>query len=103
MQIFSIIMPIPFSSIVAPASDVLIRTVGEESVVLNLQTEQYLGLDDLSTRIWQLLTAGGPIQSAYETLLTEYEVDPEQLRRDLEDFLQELLQLQLVELKNTGQ
>ena len=103
MQTFSIIMPIPFSSIVAAASDVLIRTVGEESVVLNLQTEHYLGLDDVSTRIWQLLTAGGSIQSAYETLLTEYEVDPEQLRRDLDDFVQELLQLQLVELKNTGQ
>ncbi len=96
-------MPIPFSSIVAAASDVLIRTVGEESVVLNLQTEQYLGLDDVSTRIWQHLTAGGSIQSAYETLLTEYAVDPEQLRKDLDDFVQELLQLQLVELKNTEQ
>ncbi len=96
-------MPIPFSSIVAAASDVLIRTVGEESVVLNLQTEHYLGLDDVSTRIWQLLTVGGSIQSAYETLLTEYEVDPERLRGDLDDFVQELLQLQLVELKNTEQ
>src|SRR5258706_7790880 len=102
LQIVSTTMPIQFSSIVAPAPDVLIRTVGEESVVLNLQTEQYLGLDDVSTRIWQLLTAGGSIQSTYETLLTGYEVDPEQLRRDLDDFVRELLQLQLVELKNTG-
>ena len=103
MQTFSIIMPIPFSSVVTAAADVLIRTVGDESVVLNLQTEHYLGLDDVSTRIWQLLTAGGSIQSAYETLLTEYEVEPEQLRRDLDDFIQELLQLQLVEVKNTEQ
>lgn len=103
LQIFSTTMPIQFSSIVAVASDVLIRTVGEESVVLNLQTEHYLGLDDVSTRIWQLLTAGGSIQSAYDTLLTEFEVDPEQLRRDLEDFVEELLQLQLVEIKNPEQ
>ena len=93
-------MPTPFDSVVSVAPDVLIRSVGEESVVLNLQTEHYLGLDDISTRIWHLLTGGNSIQSAYQAVLAEYDVDPEQLRQDLDDFVQELLQLGLIEIKN---
>ncbi len=75
----------------------MVRHVGEESVLLDLKTEQYLGLDDVSSRTWQVLTAGGTIQSAYETLVAEYDVDPERLRSDLEAFVQELLQMGLVQ------
>jgi hypothetical protein len=75
----------------------MLRQVGEESVLLNLKTEQYLGLDDVSSRAWRALTEGASIQAAYEALLAEYDVEPEQLRRDLEDFVQELIQLSLVQ------
>lgn len=75
----------------------MVRKVGEESVLLDLKTERYLGLDDVSARFWDLLTSGGSIQSAYETLLAEFEVDPERLRNDLDDFVQELVQFGLVE------
>lgn len=78
----------------------MIRQVGDESVLLDLKTERYLGLDDISSRIWQLLTGGGSIESAYETLLEEFDVDPERLRSDLEDFVRELLHMGLVQLEN---
>jgi hypothetical protein len=75
----------------------MVRKVGEESVLLDLKTERYLGLDDVSARFWDLLTSGGSIQAAYETLLNEFEVDPERLRKDVDDFVQELSVLGLVE------
>jgi hypothetical protein len=75
----------------------MVRKVGEESVLLDLKTERYLGLDDVSARFWDLLTSGGSIQLAYETLLNEFEVDPERLRKDVDDFVQELSELGLVE------
>ena len=75
----------------------MVRKVGEESVLLDLKTERYLGLDDVSARFWDLLTSGGSIQSAYETLLNEFEVDPDRLRKDVDDFVQELGELGLVE------
>ena len=77
----------------------MVRLVGDEAVLLDLKTERYLGLDNVSARIWQVLTEGGSVQSAYETLLAEFDVDPERLRTDLEEFVQELLQLGLVEPK----
>ena len=75
----------------------MVRQVGDEAVLLNLKTEQYLGLDDVSSRIWQVLTAGGTVQAAYDTLLAEFDVDSERLRTDLEEFVEELLQFGLVE------
>lgn len=90
-------MVLAFDSIISISPDVMVRKVGEESVLLDLKTERYLGLDDVSARFWDLLTSGGSIQSAYETLLAEFEVDPERLRNDLDDFVQELVQSGLVQ------
>jgi len=90
-------MAIAFDSTISISPDVMVRKVGEESVLLDLKTERYLGLDDVSARFWDLLTSGESIQSAYDTLLAEFEVDPERLRNDLDDFVQELRQLGLVE------
>ena len=90
-------MTLPFDSIISISPDVMVRKVGEESVLLDLKTERYLGLDDVSARFWDLLTSGEPIQSAYGKLLEEFEVAPERLRKDLDAFLQELIQFGLIE------
>lgn len=90
-------MSIPFESQISASADVMVRQIGDESVLLDLKTEQYFGLDDVSSRMWHLLTANGSVQSTYETLLAEYQVDPEQLRKDIENFVQELLQMGLIQ------
>jgi hypothetical protein len=87
-----------FSMRVSAAPDVMFRTVGDESVLLHLRSETYLGLDPVGTRMWSLLTASESIQTAYETLLAEYEVDDQQLRRDLEVFLGKLINNDLVQV-----
>lgn len=92
-------MSIAFDSNISASPDVMVRKVGEESVLLDLKTERYLGLDDVSARFWEVLTTGESIQSAYQTLLAEFDVDPERLSQDLDDFVQELLQLGLVQLE----
>jgi hypothetical protein len=72
---------------VSVAAEVLIRAVSDESVLLNITSKRYLGLDAVGTRIWNCLTTSDSIQNAYETLLSEYEVDPEVLKNDLDQFI----------------
>jgi hypothetical protein len=81
---------------VAVAPDVMFRAVGEEAVLLQLKSETYLGLDPVGARMWTLLTESESIESAYQALLGEYEVDGRQLRRDLEDFINKLVENELV-------
>ena len=39
---------------------------------LNLETECYYGLDEIGTRMWQMVTAAPTIEIAYEQLLSEF-------------------------------
>ncbi len=95
-------MSFSFSTGVAAAPEVMFQTVGEESVLLNLKTSLYLGLDPVGTRMWTVLTDAKSIQAAYDLLLTEYEVRPEQLRKDLEEFLDQLSEQGLIAVKSDG-
>ena len=79
---------------------VLIRELEGESVILNLNSESYFGLDDVGTRMWSALTNSPSIQAAYDNLLAEYDVEPEKLSRDLDSLIEQLVSLGLLERIN---
>jgi hypothetical protein len=81
----------------APAH-VLVRYLDKESVLLNLETEKYFGLDQTGTRMWQLITASPCIDSAYQELLAEFDVEPELLRANLTDLLSRLVESGLLQV-----
>jgi Coenzyme PQQ synthesis protein D (PqqD) len=89
---------VSFTDRAAVPAHVLVRILDRESVLLNLETEQYFGLDETGTRMWQLVTASPNIDSAYQELLAEYEVDPELLRYNLMELLSRLLDCGLLQV-----
>jgi len=76
-------MTISFSDRVTVPDDVLISNLQDESVILNLDSERYYGLDDVGTRFLSVLTTSHSIEAAYDRLRNEYDVDPQVLRQDL--------------------
>ena len=91
-------MAIPFSTRVSIPPDVLVSSLAGESVLLNLKSEKYFGLDEVGTRMWGALTSSDSIQDAYETLLAEYDVEAERLRHDLNDLIEKLVEQDLIEV-----
>ena len=91
-------MSISFSDRVKIPDDVLISKLQEESVILNLDSERYYGLDDVGTRILSVLTTSDSIEAAYETLLNEYEVDGQVLRQDLIELIENLSKQGLIKV-----
>ncbi len=79
-------------------SHVLVRFLDRESVLLNIETERYFGLDETGTRMWQLATAASKIEIAFQQLLDEYDVDLELLRANLTDLLSQLVENGLLEV-----
>jgi hypothetical protein len=79
--------------------DVISQEVSGETVLLDLESENYFGLDEVGTRIWQLLSETSDLQAVYRTLLDEYEVEEERLQTDLEALLTEIATLGLVTLE----
>ena len=80
--------------------EVLISNLQEESVILNLNSERYFGLDDVGTRMFSVLTSSDSIEAAYESLAREYDVDRQELRQDLIALVENLLQQGLVAIEH---
>ena len=79
--------------------EVISQEVSGETVLLDLESENYFGLDEVGTRIWQLIKETSDLQAIYKTLLEEYEVEEERLQTDLELLLGEISTLGLVSMQ----
>jgi len=74
----------------AVAPDVVFRELDGEAVILNLESGIYFGLDQVGTRIWQLIQEHGSLQKVFETMCDEYDVGSDTLERDLLQLVDEL-------------
>jgi len=75
---------------------VMYNRVGEEVVLLDLDSGTYFGLDAVGSRGWELLASDATIGEAIETMLGEYEVGADQLERDVMKLVGELEEKQLI-------
>src|SRR5262245_42941271 len=91
-------MTFSFDQKLLVTQDTLINVLEGESVLLNLKSENYFGLDPVGTRMWTLLTTSDSIQSAYEALLDEYDVGADKLRLDMQGLIEELIANGLMEV-----
>jgi Coenzyme PQQ synthesis protein D (PqqD) len=79
---------------------VLFRDLGGEAVVLDLESGCYYGLDEVGTRIWNLLGSHGDMGRIEAALLAEYDVDREQLAGDLTEFVRSLAEQGLLAVQD---
>jgi len=77
---------------------VLVRFMDRESVLLNLETERYFGLDETGTRMWQVVTSAQSVEAALQQLLEEYDAQPEVLRSNLTELVGRLVENGLLTL-----
>ncbi|MEP5567624.1 MAG: PqqD family protein [Halioglobus sp.] len=87
------------NQVVTLSPDVISQEVSGETVLLDLNSENYFGLDEVGTRIWQLIESSGNLQEIYDTMLNEYEVDADQLLEDMEQLVVDIEKAGLVSLK----
>ena len=85
------------SVIICP--EVIYQSVGDEIILLHLATEQYVGLNEVGARVWQLLQEEQELPKLFDALLGEYDVDSDQLASDLSELLGRMLEEQLITLK----
>ena len=78
---------------------VFAQEVDGEMVLLDMESENYFGLDEVGTAIWQAMQEKETLQEVLEALLEQYDVEAEILERDLSDFVTKLLESGLVEVR----
>lgn len=66
------------------------QKIGEESVILNLDNGQYYGLDEIGSRMLDLIEEHGDADAVVNVLINEYDAEANQLTEDLQELLCEL-------------
>ena len=87
-------------STIVRSPDQVSTDLGGEVVILSLQSPQYFGLGDVGARIWDIIREPKTVKEILETVLNDYDVEPERCERDLLAVLQELADEGLVEIEH---
>jgi hypothetical protein len=75
---------------------VLSTELDDEGVLLDLETGEYFGLDEVGMQMWKILRANGDLDAAQAALLAQYDVEEDALARDLREFIAKLAERKLM-------
>jgi hypothetical protein len=79
--------------------EVVYEKIGEEAVLLHLETGTYFGLNPVGSRMWELLVASGDPQAVLTRMQEEYDVTTEMLHEDLDRLLERLAEKKLIQVR----
>jgi hypothetical protein len=82
--------------------DVMFRNLEGEAVLLDLGSGTYFGLNEVGTRVWQLVEAGRRPAEIVDVLTAEYEADRATIEADVTRLLDELQSRRLILPAPTG-
>jgi len=68
----------------------------DETVILDIASGVYIGLDPIGTVIWNILNHPQTFASLRDKILNDYDVSKEQCVKDISVFLQELFENDLI-------
>ena len=76
----------------------LSNPVGDEVIILNMETGDYLGLNDVGSAIWDHLKTPQTIKELIEKLMTEFEVDNQTCSLQTMEYLEKISKLGLLQV-----
>jgi hypothetical protein len=89
-------------SVVVPVEDQVSAQLGEETVILNVESGQYYGLNEVGARVWELIQQPRALAEIRTALLEHYDVEPEVCERDLRRIIEDLMANGLVAVHEPG-
>jgi hypothetical protein len=89
-------------SIVVVSKDQMASEIAGETVILGLTAGRYYGLGAVGARVWQLIQSPTAIRDVARTLVSEYEVTPEQCESDVLALVQKMVDAGLVEVSRAA-
>ena len=76
--------------------DVKAVSHGDKLVLMNLRSEQFYSLDGIACRVWDLLDTPATPAALTDTLVSEFDAPRDEVLRDLEGLLADLVKDGLV-------
>jgi len=73
------------------SESVFAQLVDDEMVLLDMESENYFGLDEVGTSIWNAMQENETLEEVFSVLLEQYDVGEEMLKNDLLNFVTKLV------------
>lgn len=80
-------------------AQVMARQVGDETVILDLGSGTYFGLDPVGARIWQFMAEGRTLAQVCDCMLAEFDVTAAEIERDVLVLAANLLEKGLITVR----
>ena len=91
-------MTLSSQSIVVASPSQVSSDLQDESVILDVQSGTYYGLNDVGASIWSMIQNPTPVSDLQAAILAEYDVTPDECNRDVLDLLHQLCEIGLVHI-----
>jgi hypothetical protein len=75
------------------------QLVGDETVILDLESGMYFGLDGVGKLIWESIKSGHSLSETAASIVSEYDVDEPTAQADVIAFAADLMDRGLLEIK----
>ncbi len=82
-----------------PSDDVVVQTVGAETVLLHVPSERFVTLDDIGAEMWRVACTSVTVSQTIDALLLEFDVERSVLETDFLAFSNRLNSLDLAKLE----
>ena len=89
---------INLDSTIARNDEIIFSDMDDEMVMMSIDKGEYYGVNPVGRRIWELLASPGPVAGICDTLCREYNVTEEQCNREVLDFLNHLLEKEVIKI-----
>ena len=82
--------PLTLKSVIVRAPGLLANELAGDTVLLNAQTYMFYGLNQVGSRIWELLAQPVSVEELCDALVAQFDVDVDTCRTDTLALLREL-------------
>ena|SRR6187401_953216 len=94
--------PLSLETVVSASPNQVHSRVGDDLVILDLDSSLYYSLDPVGARVFELLERPTRLDAVADTIVAEFEVDASTAQRDLLALVGTLIAQKLVEARANG-
>jgi len=87
-----------FTKKITIPTTVFAQEVDDEMIIMDVESENYFGLDAIGTQMWQILVEDSSLANLKKMILKMYNVKEDVLEQDIEIFISKLLKNKLITL-----
>ncbi|BAZ43122.1 hypothetical protein NIES4102_01180 [Chondrocystis sp. NIES-4102] len=91
---------ITLSSLISPSKSQASSDLMGETVILELESGVYYGLNETGTLIWNLINQSKTLEEISDRILSEYDIEPEQCNNYILKLVRDLADKGLVTIEN---